>query len=355
MLNALKPRCLAGLYRFILIGIITLMTACSWTSKEKSDAEVLPPLDVPPDLLKPTINEQYVPPVLPAAAPLPSATQEPTTNDSRSSSDLPRLGEPVLPPGRGVQRVRDGQRRWLIVSAEPEQAWPLVRKFLTMRGYSIARDEPAIGLLETDWKDRFDDTDHNGLPNWRERLRIRLEPAEQAGKTEVYVSQNNSERVTEDGQSQWQIRAPDNERSVEMMDRLARYLVAGNIEDVAPLSALVSNIDTDEDGRIALRVEAGFELVWRRTALALDALGFVIEDHNRASRTYRIYNEVSKGLTEEELQHGKPQSATMREEFQLRLHEEGEHTLISVQDKLGRPDQSKIARHLLSQLRGQFK
>jgi outer membrane protein assembly factor BamC len=332
-----------------MIGVATLLAGCSWLTgrEDAGEAATLPPLQVPPDLLSPRENPQFVLPEVPQGA-----TPAATPTDARRA-EPPTLGERVLPPGQGVQRVRDGQHRWLLVSAEPEQVWPLARKFLEMRGYRVARDEPAVGLLETDWKERFADADSNGVPNWRERLRIRIEPAEQAGSAEIYLSQANSERVAADGE-QWALRAPNNERAVEMLNRLARYLAAEDVEDAVPLTPLASRLDVDEDNNVALFVEAPVETVWRRIGIALDALGFVIEDQDRANRIYHVYNEVSSGKTEEEIKYGKPEPATVRESYQLHLHADGERTVIAVHNKSGQRDTTGVARHVLNLLHSQL-
>lgn len=279
-------------------------------------------------------------------------------------SEPPSIGEQVLPQGKGVQRMREGQRRWLIVQAEPEQVWPLARGFLEMRGYRVQRDEPAIGMLETDWKpvladalvDKKHATDKNGQANWRERLRVRIEPAGKAGYTEIFLTQRHSQRVSDaaDETAKWELRPADTDRAVEMLNRLARHLAAENVQDAVPLKALAAEIKIDADGHTVLQLNTTFDIAWRRTSLALDGLGFTIEDHNRASRIFHVYNELPSGLTEEELKHGKPKSATVREEYWLHLQERGEQINLSVRNKAGQVDESQVARHLLNLLSGQF-
>jgi outer membrane protein assembly factor BamC len=253
----------------------------------------------------------------------------------------------------------------LLVSAEPEQVWPLARKFLEMRGYRVSRDEPAIGVMETDWKMLFENADSdsketNGIPTERERLRLRLEPGQQSERTEVYITQFRSEHVTNvdsiaDKNKQWKLSAPDEGRAIEMLNRFARFLTAENVEDAVPLTPVVSELGSDGDGGSVLIVEADFDKVWRRTGIALDALGFVIEDRDRASRTYNVYNELSTGKTEEELEHGKPESATVRESYRIRLDQEGENTVLSIRTKTGQVDNSDVAVHVLNLLLSQFK
>ncbi len=344
---------------FLLTGslLVVSLSGCSWFSSDTrvdTQASVLPPLEIPPDLIHPRGDPRLARPELPSAA-LAAASADITATPCRCD-ELPRIGDRVLPEGKGVQRVREGQNRWLRVSAEPEQVWPLVRKFLEIRGYRIIGDEPAVGLLETDWKPRADD---GGSANWRERLRIRVEPAEQAGFTGLYLSQRNSERVaaTKDGvegEAQWQSRAPDRDRAVEMLNRLARFLAAEDVQDTVALEGISSRFDNDEDGAVVLLVEAPFENVWRRTALALESLGFVIEDRDHANGSYRVYSEISTNMTETELKYGRPKKATVKEKYTLRLTTIGDNTRIGMRSPSGAADSSQAARHVLSLLRGQL-
>ncbi len=345
---------------------VVLLAGCSWFSdkKELDAAEILSPLEVPPDLVRPYGDDKLVSPV-----PTTSSKQAPQTLQSKKTADCrcddrpPSIGERVLPQGKGVQRLRDGQHRWLLVSAEPEQVWPLARKFLEMRGYRVNKDEPAVGLIETDWKNVFDITggdgdsggkDTNGIPTERERLRLRMEPGQQSESTEVYLTQYRSERAAGTDGEQWILSTPDEERAIEMLNRFARYLSAENVEEAVSLAPVASKLGSDGDGGSVLIVEAEFAKVWRRTGIALDALGFVIEDRNRNSRIYSVYNELSTGKTAEELEHGKPESATVRENYRIRLDQEGEKTVLSVRTKAGQVDNSDVAVHVLNLLHSQF-
>lgn len=344
--------------RLLLLSVsLTLLTACSWFAddEEVDDARVLAPLEIPPDLVKPAGDPRLARPDLPAAS-AERAPAQAQTADCRCDQP-PSIGERVLPAGKGVQRMREGQRRWLVVEAEPEQAWPLVRKFLAMRGYRIERDEPAIGLLETDWKAQY--VDENGAEaqtggpsNWRERLRIRVEPAEDAGRTAIFLTQRNSQRGEDD---KWQLRPGDADRAVEMLNRLARFLADKDVSDAVPLKGLEASIEVDADEHTVIIAKADFETVWRRTSLALDALGFTIEDHNRASRIFHVYNELPSGYTEEELEADSRKSATVREEYWIHVQPRDESTHISVRNRAGTVDESQVARHLLTLLLGQLK
>ena len=332
----------------MLSASLSLLTACSWFADDEdtADARVLPPLEIPPDLITPAGDPQLARPELPEVT---------STAVAPVAAQPPSIGERVLPAGKGVQRMREGQRRWLVVEAEPEQAWPLVQKFLTMRGYRLHRDEPAIGLLETDWKPRYVEEKAGqtagGESNWRELLRLRVEPAEQPGRTDIYLSQRNSQRV-EGGE--WQLRPSDTDRAVEMLNRLAQYLASEDVRDATPLKGLEASIGLDADDHTVIIAKAEFDKVWRRTHLALEALGFVVEDHNRASRIFHVYNDLPSGYTEEELKADDRKSATVREEYWIHVQPRDDNTHVSVRNRSGQVDASAVARHLLTLLLGQL-
>ena len=47
--------------------------------------------------------------------------------------------------------VRAGSQRWLATKLTPEQLWPQLRMFWQENGFKLVVDEPASGLLETEW------------------------------------------------------------------------------------------------------------------------------------------------------------------------------------------------------------
>ncbi len=348
----------ATILRLLFLCTVIMLSGCSWFSNSDGavqSAKILPPLEVPPNLIRPTGDPRLTLPELPAA----SKKAAGETADYRCN-EPPRIGERVLPQNQDVQHMRDGQRRWLQVSVEPEQMWPLVRKFVEMRGYRISRNEPVIGLIETDWKNRLGDNqdsmDKNGKANWREMLRIRIEPAERLGSSEIHLSQRNGERVTTDeGNPAWQLRKPDEDRAIEMLNRLAQYLVAEDVKDAVPLDPLVTKVNINDDGHSVLLVEAPFDKTWRRTGIALGNLGFVIEDHDRANRIYHVYNDLPSSRSEEDIKYGRPEDATVREEYWVHVNESDTGSIISMHSKLGKPTDSTYARHVLTLLQGQLK
>src|SRR5258708_9226349 len=153
----------------ILFAVLWLSAGCSIfsifspkpTDYKGAQARAAQPLEVPPELSAPTMDDRY-------SVPDPR-TQ--TTYSSYAKSTGPAtvaaaaaasttLTMPVLPKLEGVRLERYGDQRWLVVKGEPEKVWPVVREFWIDAGYTLLRETPELGILETDWYE-----DRTKIPN----------------------------------------------------------------------------------------------------------------------------------------------------------------------------------------------
>jgi len=50
-----------------------------------------------------------------------------------------------------VRLERSGNERWLHTSLPPEKVWPLLRSFWQERGLEVVKDQPELGIMETNW------------------------------------------------------------------------------------------------------------------------------------------------------------------------------------------------------------
>ncbi|MGH8758353.1 MAG: outer membrane protein assembly factor BamC, partial [Burkholderiales bacterium] len=102
---------------------------------------------------------------------------------------------------------------------------------------------------------------------------------------QVVVGEHGSEQV------KWQMRPTDPELEAEMLSRLMLRLgateeqVQAQARVVAPARAqLEKNGETAE----ALMLADGFDRAWRRVGLALDRVGFTVEDRDRSKGLYYV-------------------------------------------------------------------
>ncbi|HXT02788.1 MAG TPA: outer membrane protein assembly factor BamC, partial [Casimicrobiaceae bacterium] len=95
-----------------------------------------PSLELPPDLTTPQYDDRYA---VTTASGL-----------AAQNADRPKQSD-LLPTNAEAHIARAGTERWLVVKATPDQAWSTVRKFWTDNGFVIASEQPAVGVMETDW------------------------------------------------------------------------------------------------------------------------------------------------------------------------------------------------------------
>jgi len=113
---------------------------------KSASASRLPPLEIPPDLARPSSDDRYV---VPDASPSGAATYS-AYNKDRTAKPAPG-STGVLPTVSDARIERAGTQRWLVVNGTPEQMWPTVKAFWQELGFVVNIDTPETGVMETDW------------------------------------------------------------------------------------------------------------------------------------------------------------------------------------------------------------
>ena len=381
------------LHRFALAALVAATAAgCSGFGSKSEEykgakSRTVQPLEVPPELTAPTIDDRY-------AIPDPKAQTTYSAYSQRATAPLipGANANTVLPKIEGARLERVGDQRWLVVKAEPAAVWPVVREFWTDSGYGIARDEPNTGILETEWyedkskipQDMVRRTVGKLVPNlWstprRDKFRTRLEKGAEAGTTEIFVSNRQVEEMWADANQDrtiWQSRPADREAEAEMLQRLmvkfgahqaqaaaakAMAVAAGGKagEPVARNAALVSG---------GLTVNDSFDRAWRRVGLALDRVGFTVEDRDRSKGLFFVrYIDPERDIAAQKpkenqgffdkLKFWKPDpSKTTQPQFRIHVADAGASmSQVSVQDAQGAADKSSTSKKILSLLYDQLK
>ena len=133
-------------------------------------------------------------------------------------------------------------------------------------------------------------------PPERDKFRTRLEMGE-GGTTEIYISHRGMYEiyVTEGrDQTKWQPRPPEPELEVEMLRRLMVRLGATDAQAKsqaaakAPVVEEKAKLARATDGSGTLELQEGFDRAWRRVGLALDRVGFTVEDRDRSQGLYFV-------------------------------------------------------------------
>ena len=255
-------------------------------------------LEVPPDLTSPTTEDRFV---IPANR---GSTTFSTYNRERSAQPIARDAG-VLPKIEKASVVRSGDQRWLVVNLPADRLWPVLKEFWTENGFVLKREMPEVGVMETDWAENRANIPQDvirrslgkvidGLYSTpeRDKFRTRIEQGKEG--TEIYISHRGMMEVyATEGKDKtvWQPRPADPELEAEMLRRL---MLRFGVEE-ARADKLIANPQSVEQARIvkdggapALEMDEGFDRAWRRVGLALDRVGFAVEDRDRSKGVYYV-------------------------------------------------------------------
>ena len=370
--------------------MVVLLGACSSLGIETKKVDYkstgkAPSLEVPPDLTRPSMDDRYT---VPDINPTGTATYSDYSRDRSGAKRPATVASLVLPRTEKVRVERDGNQRWLIVSGTPDQVWPVVKSFWQENGFIINVEVPEAGIMETGWAEnraKLDDGIIRGFlgraldfaysTSERDKFRTRLEPGVEPGTTEIYISHRGMEEVyttaTNSDQildTRWQPRPADPNLEAEMLGRLmtkfgveatrARKELA-SAKEIPPRARLVKN---PEGGALALNDQ--FDRAWRRVGLALDRVGFTVEDRDRSKGLYYVrYIDPKLDVEAKEekkswlssLVFWKSAEPPKPEQYQIRVTGEKSGSLVNVLTKDGAAEQSTTSNRILTLLYNQLK
>ena len=375
--------------KWFVAALAVLLAGCGGSLFETQRIEYktaakLPPLEVPPDLTAPSRDNRYQ---VPDINPTGTATYS-TYSSERAGA--PRTGSvEVLAaiPANKVRVERAGTQRWLVVPQTPEKLWPMVKEFWQELGFLIKIEAPETGVMETDWAENRAKIPQDFIRNIlgkvfeglystseRDKFRTRLERGAESGTTEIYISHRGvAEVYTSERQDYtvWQARPADPELEAEFLRRLmvrlgveekqAKVQVAGESRTER------AKIIRSQDGATSLEVDETFDRAWRRVGLALDRVGFTVEDRDRSKGIFFVrYIDPEKdaqnaGKRDEgffsRLMFWKSGSADPKsaEQYRVQVRDKKDSSQVEVLGKEGQPDRSETARKILSLLHDQLK
>lgn len=327
------------------------------------------PLSIPPDLTQAASDPRYR---APASG---STTYSQFQQQGQAQANAPKASN-VLPNRQDMRVERDGDLRWLVVDRAPEDVFPRLVDFWTENGFTVASNNPAAGLIETDWAENRAKIPESWLRQalgavlesaWgsgeREKFRTRVERVN--GHTEIYVSHRQmlEKRVGGDGsQVQWQNGKEDPGLNAAMLARMMVYLgtdVDNARKLVQQAEAAPQKPAVQQDVRTqgaALIVSESFDRAWRRVGVALDGGGFSVEDRDRSAGDYYVrYVDTDTG--EKIDQPGffsrmfSGDKKAEAPQYRIHLVGSGEQTTVTVLDAKGERDNSATAQRLLSVLK----
>lgn len=281
------------------------LAACSSTSNEQNKVDYkaaairVKSLEVPPDLTVPAGNDRYG---IPGAEGVTRYSEYSRTQAGGGG------GNAVLPEARNVRLMRDGTQRWLVVNDKPENVWPLVRAFWQENGLPIRIDNPAAGIMDTDWAENraipgdgkrtlfgslFASSNSSGQ---RDQYHTRLERSRDGG-TEIYIKHSGLQEVKENNQDsyvvsyKWLPRASDPELEATMlqmlMARLSGTSAAGDTTQ-KPATVAAAQLLTAADGSKRVQLAEPFDKSWRKVSLALEQAKLPLDDKDRSKGVFYL-------------------------------------------------------------------
>lgn len=367
----------------LLAGL--LLAGCSGKLLESKKIDYkstgsIPPLDIPPDLTTPNRDDRYAVPDINAKG---SATYSVYTGE-RSGQARASTSQEYLPDVGKMRIERSGTQRWLVVPGAPDKLWDDVKDFWQELGFIINVERPETGVMETDWAENRAKIPHDLIRSTigqvfddvystpeRDKFRTRLEKGAE-GFTEIYISHRGMYEVyiTEGkDQTRWEPRAADPDLEAEMLRRL---MVRLGVEESRAKAMLAEGPKqerakmTTAGGTTKLVVQEGFDRAWRRVGLALDRVGFTVEDRDRSQGLYFVRyvdpeqdakkKEDDKGFMSK-LMFWKGDKGTVDQKIQYRLYikSEGESSELQVLTREGGVDQSDTSKKILGLLFDQLK
>jgi outer membrane protein assembly factor BamC len=339
-------------------------------------ASSAPSLELPPDLTTPQYDDRYA---ITTASGL-----------AAQSAGKPRQSD-LLPTNSEARIARAGTERWLVVKATPEQAWSTARNFWTDNGFVIATEQPAVGVMETDWAENRAEVPNDLFRKYigkyidvfystykRDKFRTRIERGSEPGTVEIYVSHRGMEQMptakidnVQGAGFAWAVVPPNPGLEAEMLSRLMiRFGAPETVADAAVTPAAAANAPQHArlekvDGLAKLVVDDPFDRAWRRVGLALDRTGFTVVDRDRSSGTYFVrYADPDADMARKDRDKGflsklmfwrKDDDKDKPEQYRIKVVETAPQSTVSVQDPKGQPDRSQASDRILALLRDQLK
>ena len=339
-------------------------------------------LEVPPDLTQLTRDSRYQQSQsgsVSAAAFQASTSAAPTVAAATAVATAAATGSTaVATQAVGEMSIeRLGNERWLRTSLPPEKLWPQLQGFWKDGGFVLTQDQPAAGVMETDWAENrgklpqdfirgslgkvFDGAYSTGE---LDKFRTRVERVD--GGTEIYVTHRGMIEVyvgDRRDNTKWQPRAPDPQLEGEMLSRL--MLKLGAADAIAKTAAVVpgapgaparARLLTDRPSA-TLQIDDGFDRAWRRVGVALDRSGFTVEDRDRTQGVYFVRyvdpafaGKEEPGMFAKLFSFGKKTDGGNPTRYRVVVKGEGERSTVTVLDNQGAPENGEAGKRITTML-----
>lgn len=357
------------LVRVTLFGLTLLVASCSSVESlvagdkvdYRSAGTKTTGLEIPPDLTQLSRDTRYQQGSSVSAA----------TFQAGASAPMSAQTTTVAPQQRGDARIeRQGNQRWLATSMSPEALWPQLQSFWKDGGFVLVTDQPATGVMETDWAENRAKLPQDIIRGTLgklvdslystgelDRFRTRLERT--GSGTEIFVSHRGMIEVYSNSSKDntiWQPRPADPELETEFLRRMMVKLGVPQEQSKALVAAGGPPPEqratvSVENGQPTVRINENFDRAWRRVGLTLDRTGFTVEDRDRAAGTYYVRyvptDRKEPGTLAKILSFGRAGEDAKPLKLRVQVKSQGEVSTISVLNDAGAPETTDNAKKIV--------
>ncbi|MBK6803377.1 MAG: outer membrane protein assembly factor BamC [Betaproteobacteria bacterium] len=359
------------------VALALALSGCESTNLTKridyKSTSTGPALELPPDLTTPRYDDRFS---VSTASGLAAQQAGGKTREAEFLATAPN-----------ARVARAGNERWLVVKASPEQAWDVSRRFWADTGFVLAVEQPALGLMETDWAENRADIPADALRRTlgqfadifyttykRDKFRTRIERGAETGTVEIYIAHRGMEQVPTakiDNSSPaafaWALMPPSPDLEAEMLTRLMIRFGTTEPQAIAAVAQAAAQpdrarLEKGADGVPKLVVDESFDRAWRRVGLALDRSGFTVVDRDRSTGVYYVrYADPDAEIGKKDqgwlakLAFWRKDEVEKPEQYRIAVVEAAPRSHVTVQDTKGAPDKSPTSDRILGLLKDQLK
>ncbi len=344
----------------------------------KKQREAADNLEIPPDLTSGSFDDALDVPDMGGGATYSEYVGERTQRRRIASS------ADVLPEVENVTLKREANSRWLEITGLPRDVWPRVIAFWRQQGILLIEQDPAAGVMKTDWLDNRAEIRKDFVTNimrkvadglyatsTRDQFRVRIEPGLRPKTTDLFLTHRSMEErlvsnsVGEGATTVWEPSGSDSGKEAAMLRRLMVYLGVTEQRAERVLAEQKTRVSKARivpgvGGVPTLLIDDEYRRAWRTTGVALDRVGFAVEDRDRTRGVYYVrYDDPSKGQEKKgfmsKLAFWSSDDVDTVSQYQVKLTGEGEQTRVVVLDQAGREDNSSTATRILTLLSEQMR
>lgn len=322
------------MFRYLLYFITFILFGCSTIEELPIIDKVTQPdyvsskkakkLEIPPDLDDIDASNKY------------SIKGEPTSLKKYQNKDQQKEVERIINEKKAkIKVVKSGSMRWLVIPARQKEVWPVVESFWEDMGFDVSASKRS-GIIETKWIAESDLKKDEGVLGkfdaWldalsntgsRRKFRTRIEDGVEDGTTEVYLSQRTLQKGLDDHLERkskhyegtvnpdtvykiQEYKADKSEKDKEIISNfkeddleiqyelLRRLMVKLGTSDLTARESLDQAVEIknaeliNQDDFKYIKLNDNYSRSWRRLSLAIDMVGFLVEDKNRSDGIFYI-------------------------------------------------------------------